>query len=153
MENGIFREAFLVGAEFGGWPNNLVFVVWSPLKHAAYRIIANVVLEFHFLRTGTIPLPAQISVPLDNIFLTYEEEYEFWLDRIKTLTKADLDNGAEPQCIEFSSSFFANRTRKTLVRDRNMGALVVCREYHIEVLHTYTGPRPNTHHIPAGTNT
>jgi hypothetical protein len=153
LPGGNFGESFLLGVEQVAWPNNLVFVVWSPQDRACYRITAETVLEFHYLRTGTGPLtPKGTGIPLDNIYLTYEDAYEYWMRRIRAFTEQGYDSGEEVICLEFNSHLFANRKRDVMTRDKDTGVLVACRKIRVNADPKYQGPRPTPYNIPAAKN-
>jgi hypothetical protein len=141
-----FTESFLMRVKLLDWPNEIVFHVWAPQDQAFYKIVT-------FMRTGTRRLEVDESgLPLGNIYLTYEEEYEYWRDKIAAYADQGHDTKRDPYCIEFDSHLFANRKRNTR-RDRNMGMLVVCREVTVTRDDSYTGVRPNAYRIPSRRDT
>ncbi len=145
-----FVESFLMDVEQVEWPNEYVFLVWSPRDNTCYRIMTQNVLEHHFMRIGTGKLEGvSHGIPLDGIYLTYGEEFEYWSERIAGFAEQGYDSGGPPVCIEFDSHLFANRKRQLLTSDRNIGLLVVCRNVKIEEYHSYGGPRPTAHIIPS----
>ena len=150
LSEGNFHQSFLMNVQQIDWPNEFVFVVWSPNDDACYRITASCVLELHFMRVGTGRLEWRDNgIPLDNIYESCEEEYDYWSERIAAFTKQGLDKGSLPTCLEFDSHLFANRKRQLLTRDRNTGLFVACRSVAVELDSTYNGPRPSVHAIPS----
>jgi hypothetical protein len=144
-----FTESFLMKVELLEWPNDFVFVVWAPSDGACYRIVTKGVLEFHFMRTGTGRLQIdEGGLPLGSIYLTYEDEYRYWRDKIQAYAEQGYDSKADPICIEFDSHLFANRKRQDR-RDKNTGLLVVCRDVAVEEDYSYSGPRPTAYRIPS----
>jgi len=150
LPGGNFAESFLMRVEARDWPNDLQFTVWSPYDGACYRICAEIVLESHFLRTGTGRLgPPGDGIPLGDIYITYGDEYQYWRDRIQAFAKQGFDDGREPICLEFDSHLFANRKHDFLTRSRDTGLLVVSRRVRVEIERGYDGPMPFPHNIPA----
>ncbi|PQO45639.1 hypothetical protein [Blastopirellula marina] len=138
-----FRDSFLMEVTQRDWPNEHLFFVWSYRDQCSYRITTSVVLEFHYLSTGTGRLGgAEIGIPLDDICITHEEEFEYWSDRVAAYREQGYDSGEPPICIEFSSHLFANRKRQFMTRNRNTGLLVVCRSVYVEEDPTYPWPIP-----------
>jgi len=151
LSGGDFHESFLMDIHQVNWPNEFVFVVWSPNDGACYRITTSCVLEFHFMRIGTGRLEwRENGIPLDNIYESREDEYDYWSERIAAFSKQGLDTGGLPTCLEFHSHLFANRKRQLLTRDRNTGLFVACRSVVVELDSSYNGPRPFVHAIPSG---
>ncbi len=147
---GDFSDSFLVRVEVISWPNDYLFFVWSPRDNVCYRISMQTILEYHHLRIGTGPLLLERDgLPLDNIYVTFEEEHEYWVQRIGEFSEQGFDSGLTPICIEFCSPLFANRKRQFLKRDRNTGILVVCRDVIVQPDQSYEGPRPVPYTIPS----
>lgn len=145
-----FHESFLMDVVQLEWPNVYVFVVWSPMESRCYRITTQSVLEYHFMRIGTNRLEGVTDgIPLDDIYVTHGEDFQYWSERIAAFGEQGFDSGDPPICIEFTSHLFANRQRKLLTRDRNTGLLVVCRSVNVEEDRSYKGPRPSPHAIPS----
>jgi hypothetical protein len=150
LQGGDFSESFLMEVRQQDWPNAIQLTVWSPKDLACYLINLQDILESHYLRTGTRHLDgAADGIPLDNIYLTFAEEYEYWMERIQAFTQQGLDCGQPPFCVEIDSHLFANRKRNILQRDCNVGWLIVCRKLTVEYDHQYAGPYPKIHAIPA----
>jgi hypothetical protein len=153
LPGGNFNGSFLFGIDQVDWPNNLVFVVWSPQDGVCYRITTETVLQFHYLRTGTGPLIHKGNgIPLDNIYLTYEDDYDYWMQRIKAFSEQGYDSGDEVICLEFNSHLLANRKHDIMTRDKDTGILVVCRKVSVNKDPEYKGPRPTPYNIPAARN-
>jgi len=148
LPGGNFRESFLMEQEYLDWPNNLVLRIWSPADKVCYRITLETILEYHFMRTGTGKLQGA-GIPLDDIYLTKEEEYSYWSERIGAYREQGFDDGKEPICLEFSSPLFANRKREILSRNKNVGLFVACRYYSVEEDYSYDGPTPESYSIPS----
>jgi len=150
LSGGDFHESFLMDVQQHDWPNDYIFVVWSPNDDACYRITTSCVLEFHYMRIGTGRLEGSgEGIPIGNIYESCEDEYEYWSERIMAFSKQGLDAGSSPICLEFDSHLFANRKRQLLTRDRNTGILVACRSVVVERDPTYNGSRPSVHVIPS----
>lgn len=150
LQGGDFRGSFLMGVEQIDWPNDLQLIVWSPADRACYQILVRNVLESHFMRTGTGRLEGLADgMPLDDIYVTYGQEHQYWLDRIGAFAEQGFDSGEPPICLELSSPLLANRKRKLLVRDRDTGWLLVCRSVDVQENRSYSGPRPTVHAIPS----
>jgi len=147
---GTFRESFLMETEHLDWPDRCAYTVWSTENEMCYRIVMYNVLEYHFLRTGTGLLGGGFEeLLLSNIYVTYDEEYQYWVERIEAHESQGLDSGEPPVCIELAAHIFANRKRQYLTRDRQTGLLVVCRNVDVEPVLGYAGPRPVAHNIPS----
>lgn len=150
LQGDSFLESFLMEITQLEWPNTYSFDIWSSNDCICYRIYVATVLEFHYLRIGTNPLgPAGVGLPLDAIYLSYGEEYNYWCERIAAFARQGLDSGELPICIEFDSHLFANRKRELTISDKNIGMLVVCRSFEIEVNYSYQGPQPAPYNIPS----
>jgi hypothetical protein len=151
LPGGNFAESFLMRVESRDWPNDLQFTVWSPYDGTCYRICAEIVLESHFLRTGTGRLgPPGDGIPLANIYVTYGDAYRYWCERIQAFAEQGFDDGTDPICLEFESHLFAYRKHAPLRWDKDTGVLVVCRRVRVEIDRGYGGPMPSPHNIPAG---
>ncbi len=149
LAGGDFTESFLMRVELRQWPNELLFVVWAPRDETAYRITTQTVLEFHYMRTGTGRLGTdETGIPLGNIYVTYEEEFTYWMHKIRAFVDQGYDVQEEPVCLEFDSPLFGNRKRETR-RDKNSGILVVCRKVIVKEDYSYAGPRPTPYLIPS----
>ena len=142
-----FHESFLMGVAHQDWPNEVHFFVWSTQDSCCYRIETSILLEFHFLRTGVGRLGnGATGIPLNDIYVTYEEEFAYWTDRIQDQGYCSEEGCV---CVEFASPLLANRRRRPMVRDRNMGMLVVCRNVAVKEEHAYRGSMPQPYRIPS----
>jgi hypothetical protein len=152
LHGGAFFESFLLEVRFRDWPNDLEFLVWSTRDHVAYRILAEVVLEYHHIRTGIGRLEGEgEGIPLDNIYRTYEEEFSRWKQKMELFSDEFpelLLDERNPVCLEFSSHLFGNRKWERRA-DRNTGVLVVCRRVSVQEEYQYSGPQPYPHRIPS----
>ena len=150
LPGGDFQESFLTKFEPGEELfDSISFTVWSPNDGVAYRILTSTVLEFHFLRVGTWPVALRNGAPLLGIYLSYGEEYDYWLERVKTFEEEGIDDGSKPICLEFDSPFLSNRKREPFVADRNSGLLVVCRQVTVEEDRNFNGPTGVPIRIPS----
>lgn len=136
--------------EVTDWPNDYKFTVWAPSTRKCYRICATDVLEFHYARIGVGRLEGlHDGIPLDGIFIDSVRDRDHWHKRVKAFAKQGYDSGVDPICLEFVSHLFANRNREPLVRNRNTGLLVVCRQMQVSEDYDFDGPWPDVFRIPS----
>lgn len=132
LNGDVFYESCLSQVAMLEWPNVYVFMVWSRQSGIFYRITTHGVLEYHVMRTGVGRFEGTDGIPLQDIYVTREDDFEYWSDRIAAFAKDGEDSGEPPICIEFNSHLLANRRRNIMTRDRDTGLLVVCRSVTVE---------------------
>jgi hypothetical protein len=144
-----FFESFLLDLEVVDWPNKVVMHIWSSCDCEFYNVVATTVLEFHFSRIGTGDLVGNGGLPLDGIFTSRNEEFEYWLNRVNSFRASGIDKGSDPICLELHSHLLANRFHNLNMLTRNVGLLIVCRQVEVTRVPNYDGPKPVPHRIPA----
>ena len=82
---------FLMIIDHQDWPNDHHFLVWSSSAARCYRVSTIGVLEFHFIRTGVNRLQnCKEGIPLANIYQTFDDECDFWSDRVRRFADEGL---------------------------------------------------------------
>lgn len=148
LEDTTFMESYLVGFEYAPWPHTIVFYVWSTHRKSCYRITAKTVLELHYESCYVDPFN-DTDLLLMSITIARNEDHRFWNDRVRLLTARDGGDDAEPICLVFDSHVFSGRRHNGRLTTQDIGMLVVCRDFDIERVAGYEGPRPFPHNIPS----
>lgn len=148
MEDDTFLESYFVDVQYAPWPHTMVFFVWSTRRQSCFRITARTVLELHYETIYTEPLD-NVDGMLVSIDALRNDDFRYWSDRIRLLAAHNGGDEAAPICLVFDSHIFAGRRHDTRLTTRDVGMLVVCRDFEIERDASYDGPRPFPHNIPS----
>lgn len=148
VENDLFFESFLVGHDFENFPKSLALKLWSTVRKNCYRLTFTDVLEFHHVSLSLFVADWQEKdLPIDNVYLLDSGvAVRYWSDKRLHF----LANGEKIEKLTYmgisSAACFGNRNHEN-VYHKDMGLLIICRDFQLGVDSTYTGPGFEPHRI------